>query len=457
MRFLGLTFLGCLVSAALPAAAQEKPVSFHNDIRPIFNASCNACHKPEKLKGDLDMTSHAALLKGGKHGPPVVPGDPAKSGLVEMISGDEPEMPPDGDPLPKDQVALIERWVREGAKDDTPAPGTTKVELPVYAVPPVISAMAFSPDGSVLAVSGYHEVLLHKSDGSALVGRLVGEAPRVESIAFTADGRTLGVAGGAPAEFGQVQLWDPAGQKLVKTFQVGQDSLFGLSFDPAGKTLAFGAADKAVRQINIEDGKPLLDFRAHSDWVLGTVFTLDGKRLVSAGRDKAMKFIDLETQRFIDDINKPVEVPVSFARHPKEELVLYGGDLGTPRVYKISDNQNRTAGRNDTNLAQTFERQPAAVTAVAFSPDGAAVAAGGVGEVRVYDAKTAAKLLTLPGHGGAVHAIAYSPDGARIATGGFDGQVRLFDAKTGTLVKQFVPVPITPAAPAQASAAPATP
>jgi hypothetical protein len=106
-----------------------------------------------------------------------------------MIGGAEPEMPPDDDPLPKEQVALIERWIKEGAKDDTPAAGSVKVEPPTYAVPPVISAMAFSPDGSLLAVSGYHEVLLHKSDGSALVGRLVGESARVESIAFTRTAR----------------------------------------------------------------------------------------------------------------------------------------------------------------------------------------------------------------------------------------------------------------------------
>src|SRR5687767_4641544 len=102
-------FVICLavIAAPLIAAGEEKPVSFHNDIRPIFNASCNACHKPEKLKGELDMTSHAMLLKGGKQGVAVVPGDPAKSKLVEMISGDEPEMPPDEDPLPKEKIALI--------------------------------------------------------------------------------------------------------------------------------------------------------------------------------------------------------------------------------------------------------------------------------------------------------------------------------------------------------------
>jgi hypothetical protein len=61
------------------APAADKPVSFHADVKPIFNASCNACHKPEKLKGDLDMTSVAALLKGGKHGAAVVPGEPARA------------------------------------------------------------------------------------------------------------------------------------------------------------------------------------------------------------------------------------------------------------------------------------------------------------------------------------------------------------------------------------------
>src|SRR5688572_9722802 len=205
----------CLVSAAAVARGEDKPVSFYNDVRPIFNASCNACHKPEKTKGDLDMTSHAALLKGGKHGAGVVPGEPAKSKLLEMISGPEPEMPPDDEPLGKEQVALIERWIREGAVDDTPAPGSVKLEPPTYSAAPVISALAFSPDGSQLAVSGYHEVLLHKADGSTLLGRLVGEAARVESIAFTADGKLLGVAGGSPAEFGQVQLWDPATLKHV--------------------------------------------------------------------------------------------------------------------------------------------------------------------------------------------------------------------------------------------------
>ena len=423
--------------------ADEKPVSYYHDVRPIFNSDCNACHKPEKNKGELDMTTFAALMKGGKHGAAIVPEHPEKSKIVEMISGDDPDMPKDADPLHKAQIAVIEKWIAQGAKDDTPAAGSTAVATPLYTVPPVISAMAFSPDGSMLAVSGYHEILLHKPDGSGLIARLIGESPRIEAITFSKDGHELVACGGAPAEFGQVQVWDPQTHKPLKTFNVSTDELYGVSFSPDAKTVAFGGADKVVHRLNLEDGKELLDFKAHADWVLGTFFTLDGKQLVSASRDKALKLIDLETGRFVDDINNPLEACISLARHPKEEKVLYGGELGTARLYRISDNQGRTAGRNDTNLLVAYEHQPGPVSAVAFSPDGSTVALGSVGEVRVYRTDDGKKpVLTLSGHQGPIYAVAYKPDGSAIATGGADGFVRLFEAKTGNLIKQFVPVPL---------------
>ncbi|HXE54990.1 MAG TPA: c-type cytochrome domain-containing protein [Tepidisphaeraceae bacterium] len=426
------------------AAAEQKPVSYYHDIRPILSSNCNACHKPEKNKGELDMTTFAALKKGGKHGAEIVPGLPDKSKMIEMISGDDPDMPKDADPLKKEQVALIQRWIAQGAKDDTPAAGTSYVQTPVYTVPPVIASLAFSPDGKILAVSGYHEILLHKSDGSGLIARLLGESSRIESLAFSHDGKMLAACGGSPAEFGQVQIWDVRTHKAIKTYNVSTDELYGISFAPDQKSIAFGGADKIVHRLNIADGKEMLDFKAHADWVLGTEFTHDGRQLVSASRDRAMKLIDLDTGRFVDDINNPLEGCISLAIHPKAEQILYGGDLGIARLYKISDNQGRTAGRNDTNLLQAFERQPGPVSAVAFSPDGNDVALGSVGTVKIYHAADGNKaVLVLSGIQGPIYAVAYTPDGSTLATAGADGYVRLFDARTGKLIKQFVPVPLT--------------
>lgn len=472
LRTFALAAVSVVGLLTVSSRAANAPVSFTKEIRPLLNGTCNACHKPDKSKADLDMTTYASLMKGSKHGPIVIASDPAKSKIVMQVVGLEPEMPPEGDPLKPEQIALLQRWIGEGAKDDTLAPGMAKVQPPIYSVPPVVSSLAWSPDGTMLAVSGYHEVLLHKPDGSGLIARLVGESPRIESIAFSKDGSMIGVAGGAPGEFGQVQIWDAKSHEVKKVFQPSSDSLYGLSFSPDGKTVAVGGADKVARRISVEDGKILTDFRAHADWVLTTTFTLDGKQIVTGGRDKAMKLVDVETGRFVDDINNPLEQILCMARHPKEEQVLYGGDLGVARLYKISDNQGRTSGRNDTNLLIQFERLPDAVTGAAFSPDGLQVALATVGEVRVYDAKgkeadpamkkpakpakgAPAKgmkkvpvatqnksLFTLTGFTGPVYAVAFRPDGAVIAAAGFDGQVRLFDAKTGDLIKEFVPVPM---------------
>src|ERR1043165_1647446 len=119
-------------------AAESEAISYYRQVVPILKRSCNGCHHPGKMKGDLDLTTHAAIQKGGKHGAIVKPGDPKSSPLLEEISGDDPSMPKEGDPLSKEEVALIERWIKEGANDDTPAEKLNPYKLsepPKYSAP----------------------------------------------------------------------------------------------------------------------------------------------------------------------------------------------------------------------------------------------------------------------------------------------------------------------------------
>lgn len=447
---LGVTFLLPLAEALaadpVPAPATA-PVSWWRDINPLFKRSCNGCHNPNKLKAEVDTSTFAGLAKPGKHGPNYVAGKPAESRLIEEISGAQPSMPKEGDPFSAEEVGLVTRWILEGAKDDTPpdAYSFKLKEPPTYRALPVITALEISPDGRSLAIAGYHEAFLFDAESLELRARLVGDSPRIESLAFSPDSKKLAVAAGAPARRGEIQVWDVAEGRLLKAWNSANDSVYGVSWSPDATRLAFGGADKTVRVIAADDGKALMRFDNHSDWVFRTTWLPDGRRLLSGSRDQAMKLIDTTNGQFIDDINKLVEPVVSLARHPKEEWAAYGGAQGGVRVYRIKENQERTAANKDVNLVREFERQPGAVQAVAWSADGSLLAVGSTGgEARVFRSADGSRAATLGGHTGAIFALAFHPDGQRVFSGGFDGLVRVFHPTNATLQAVFMPIALTP-------------
>ena len=131
-------------------------VSYQDQIRPILQRTCQGCHNPRDPAGDLSLTSYTGFEKGGATGPLFVGGSPEHSIIFDFIVGDPPEMPINADPLTADEVSLIRQWILEGAIDDTIVKSIQALmEVPNYQNPPVISALAFSPDGQKLAISGY--------------------------------------------------------------------------------------------------------------------------------------------------------------------------------------------------------------------------------------------------------------------------------------------------------------
>src|SRR5262245_18949729 len=120
---LSVAITGGLTPRRSPAAepARKGPVSFINDVAPIFKENCFACHDAKKRKGKLDMTTFENLRKGGSSDDPIAPGKPEESMLVDLIAAKgSKRMPPkeSGDPLPPPKVAVIEQWIKEGAKLD---------------------------------------------------------------------------------------------------------------------------------------------------------------------------------------------------------------------------------------------------------------------------------------------------------------------------------------------------
>ena len=77
---------------------------------------------------------------------------------------------------------------------------------PVYADAPIVTSMDYSPDGSLLAIAGFHEVILQDASKGSMVARLVGLSERIESVAFSPDGSMLAVTGGLPGRMGEVRF-----------------------------------------------------------------------------------------------------------------------------------------------------------------------------------------------------------------------------------------------------------
>ena len=287
-----------------------KSVSFMRDVAPILVENCIACHNPRKSESKYVMTTFAQFAKGGQQGEGITlePGEPDESNLIELIRpGGQPRMPYKQDPLPPEKIAIIERWVAEGAKYDGSSPGedwtillrkTQRVTIPAtYPVTVPITALEFSRDGSAIAASGYHEITFWKTADGALDRRLSGLAERVYDIAYSPDGKWMATASGDPGIFGVARLWiaEPGGGgKPVRELAETQDVVFAVAFSPDSKKIATAGADRIIRIFEVETGKLLTQIEDHADWIFAIAFSPDGKRLASASRDKTSKVFDVE-------------------------------------------------------------------------------------------------------------------------------------------------------------------
>ena len=494
---IALVTLGCII----PLEGKESgslglpdTISYYEHVRPIFQAKCHGCHQPARSRGDYIMTDFAQLIKGGEGGEAVVVAhEPTESYLLDMVTvqpgDDRPEMPEDDEPLTPYEVALVTAWIDQGALDDTPDNARQRYDQdnpPQYAVPPVLTSLDFSPDGRLLAVAGFHEVLLHRANGSGLEARLIGLSERIESARFSPDGKRLVVAGGLPGRMGEIQIWDVDERKLILSKPVGFDTAYGASWSPDGKFVSYGLPDNTVRAIDAETGEQSLFMGGHNDWVLDTTWSVQGDYLVSVGRDMSAKLTEVETERFIDNITSITPGALkgglnAIDRHPFQDHILVGGADGLPQIYRMYRETNRKIGDN-ANLIRKYPSMKGRIWSAAFAPDGKTFASvsslNGLGQINLYRSEydatitedlkkrfetarrnpdgsknidpviekfqtDGAKLLHSLDLDSPVFSVAYSPDGKTIVAGTSDGRIQFVDALSGERIREIVPIEVS--------------
>ncbi len=467
-----------LMLSPQPSVAQQPqakgPVSFINDVAPILKENCMGCHGAKNPKGKLDMTKYETLRKGGTKDDPIVPEKPDESYIIDVLTAtDNKRMPPKqpgdpGEPLPKEKIAVIERWITEGAKLD--AGINEKADLikelrarwkpptpPVAFTKPVtVTSLAFTPDNQKLVVSGNHELTVWDVASGKLEKRIYTRTRRALAMLFLPDGK-LAVAGGRPNEEGDVRIYDLNGGTpktengvtildgvndkgvMVKQLLEADDEVLCLALSADGKKLAAGGCDRIVNVWDLSpgyaDAKLEQSIENHADWVFGIAFADDGKHLFTCSRDKTAKVWDLATKE-------------SVMTFPDHQNGVYGVAVKTDGKIGYSvgeDNQlrawNAAGDQAGKQLRNVGAHGKAVLKLVAHPKQPLLFTCGADQAVKVWNADNFQAVRTLPGHTDWVYALAVSPDGNLVAAGSYTGDVKVWKVADGAVAKEFNATP----------------
>lgn len=427
-----------------PALAADK-VTYDDHILPLFQQSCLNCHNPDKAKGGLDLSTYSGTMKGGSGGKIAEPGDAGSKLIAVVLQTSEPKMPPEGEKLGSDQVALLKAWIEGGllenkgstarkpskpkfdtsltsapdAKPEGPPPMPEHLLLDPPVVAPRASsvhAIAASPWAPLLAVTGQRQVLLFDTNRLELAGILPFPEGDPVSLAFTPNARYLIVGGGIPGKSGVTVTFDVVTGERMLVAGKEFDSVLSADLKPDLSVIATGSPSRLIKVWKSEDGSQLHSIKKHTEWVTALDFSPDGILLGTGDRNGGVWVWEADSGNEFHTLRAHQAGITAVAFRADSNLLASASEDGSVRFWEMNggtevkkvdahpggvlafawnrDGSFITSGRDravrlwkpDFNLLREFKEQPDLPVAVAFDSEGKrAFAADYRGLITVWD------------------------------------------------------------------------
>ncbi len=419
---------------AIAEIKRDGPVDFDREIAPLLARNCLACHHAGDAENHLNLESPQAMLKGGDSGPAVIPKQAEQSLLLKLAAHQkQPIMPPaDNDrkakPLTPDELALLKRWIDEGAAGSNKSQAAPLKWQPLAAIVNPIYAVAVSSDGQYAACGRANQIYVYHVASGKIVARLIDPAlaganganrahlDLVQSLAFNPAGDLLASGG-----FREVKLWRRP-QNVHQADLTTPNAPRSLAVSADGQWAAVGDQQGAITLIDVAAGKAIKTLAGHTAAVTGLRFSGDGSRLYSGSLDKSLRAWNTADGAAAGQIDTPAAVnaiTLTAANLPNAPQQIISGDADNLiRVWPLPVLPAPEAPptpikelKAHTGPVNTLETLTSGKDILSGSNDGI---------VRQWNLENgqAARQFN---HGAAVWSIAMRPDGKRLVSAGANG------------------------------------
>ena len=444
--------VACLLCLDVPCWA----VSFEKDILVIFRAECLSCHNEDDRQGDLDLSTYNAVLDGGASGAVIAPGDPDESLLYQLVAHlNQPSMPPESPMIARESVALIKKWISEGAiKTPSAEPKKVVDDQSIAAIPtpdaareraphfpprlprsnqlptindPAIIALCASPTTPLVAVGGVRQVWLFRTDTNEQIGRIGYWGGDIRCLKFSLDGSVLLVAGGRPGESGSVEVWDLEQARRVLAFEDYLDEVRSIAISSDHKRLAVASTGPRIDLYDLPSGKLLKKLSGHTDWITEMAFSDDGVLLATADRVGGLRLWESWTGELFQTLAGHKQAIASLEWTHDSNHISSAGMDGFIRIWSAESGKE----------SQKIKAHPGGVVRHARIASGGWVSAGKDNILRIWSpqgksVRAATPFSEMP------TAIAYTPVSNMIVVGDYLGQAVNLDANTFEIKQAFL-------------------